>query len=99
MDDTWFVFFLELLYVFIPLLALYSASSLPHRLNRLRHYFNPIDNPINVVPPTVPVAAPVRVRTHIQDLPKLSEIGEIEQHSEETEELHSQRDMGMIGDN
>ncbi|GMS79479.1 hypothetical protein PENTCL1PPCAC_1654 [Pristionchus entomophagus] len=44
MGDSWSVVFSELLYIFIPLFALIPASTLPHRFNRLRHYFNPIDN-------------------------------------------------------
>ncbi|GMR61328.1 hypothetical protein PMAYCL1PPCAC_31523, partial [Pristionchus mayeri] len=97
--QSWFVFFLELLYVCIPLLALYSASSLPHRLNRLRHYFNPIDNPIEAVPPTEPVQAPKRVRTPVEEPQLVSEVKVSLQSLDIMDELHSEREMGMVQDN
>ncbi|GMT32706.1 hypothetical protein PFISCL1PPCAC_24003, partial [Pristionchus fissidentatus] len=103
MDDSWTVFFLELLYVFIPILALYPASSLPHRLNRLRHYFNPIDNPIIAVPPTAPVAVSNSVKTPIQESIMVSALAEAAAQRSEMSlrnliELRSEREAGVIGD-
>ncbi|GMT00028.1 hypothetical protein PENTCL1PPCAC_22202 [Pristionchus entomophagus] len=103
MGDSWFVVFSELLYVFIPLLAIIPASTLPHRFNRLRHYFNPIDNPINAVPPTVPATAPMRVGTPVQEPSMLSSLTEAHVQSSglslEKEELRSDREAGMVGNN
>ncbi|GMT32663.1 hypothetical protein PFISCL1PPCAC_23960, partial [Pristionchus fissidentatus] len=103
MDDSWTVFFFELLYVFIPILALYPASSLPHRLNRLSHYFNPIDNPINAIPPTVPVTASNSVKTPIQESTMVSALAEATAQRSEMSlrnliELRSEREAAVIGD-